>query len=339
MTDQADNAAALRSRLRAVGLSSQAIRAAWPAWWAPEAEASVSARVELRFELARRLGLDPRSLIDPAAEPSFLWRGGRFKRLAAESQREQWAISSFGTTVGRLLLQASADGEPSLLARGPGLLRGAILDAGSPFVSLEDLLALAWAAGVAVAHLRVFPLDQKRMAAMSVRPDRRSAILLAKDAKYPAPIEFYLAHELGHIALGHIAAGGLVVDLEEAVPRLELTDREERAADGYAIELLTGTPGLTVEPFEKPGLGSEIARTVLAAAGRERIEPGILAQLYGFATGEWASVGVALRNIYRGPRDVAASVNEIARGQLRFDALPDDGALFLKAVLGSAPGA
>ena len=41
------------------------------------------------------------------------------------------------------------------------------------------------------------------MNGMLVQVGHRFAILLARDANYPAPIAFYLAHELGHAALGH----------------------------------------------------------------------------------------------------------------------------------------
>ena len=62
----------LKRRLQDVGLSGPAINAAWPRWWSEAAEASSSARAELRFSLARKLGLDPSSLLDESAEPRFV---------------------------------------------------------------------------------------------------------------------------------------------------------------------------------------------------------------------------------------------------------------------------
>src|SRR5437588_12250307 len=71
---QPRNAASLlRQKLLHLGLTRQAVDAAWPAWWSEEAEASASARVELRFSVARKLGLDPRSLLEDPSQPRFVW--------------------------------------------------------------------------------------------------------------------------------------------------------------------------------------------------------------------------------------------------------------------------
>ena len=45
------------SGLQQLGLSDAAINAAWPEWWSEAAEPSPSASLDLRFSLARKLGL------------------------------------------------------------------------------------------------------------------------------------------------------------------------------------------------------------------------------------------------------------------------------------------
>lgn len=111
-------------------------------------------------------------------------------------------ISSFGTALSRLLLEATPNPgvfEPMTAAQ----LRQLLLN-GRPHVGLLELLMASWSMGIPVIHLRVYPLSAKRMSAMSVRVGDRFAILLARDAVYPAPIAFHVAHELGHIFLGHL---------------------------------------------------------------------------------------------------------------------------------------
>ena len=101
------NGAEFRLKLRRFGLSSAAIDAAWPDWWSEAAEASPSAAAELRFSLARKLGLDPRSLLDEDEQPRFVWHDEvAFKHLRTESEWEKAALGSFGVSVARLLLQA-----------------------------------------------------------------------------------------------------------------------------------------------------------------------------------------------------------------------------------------
>jgi hypothetical protein len=91
-----------------------------------------------------------------------------------------------------------------------------------------------------VIYLRVFPLPAKKMNGMVVQLGDRFAILLARDANYPAPIAFYLAHELGHAALGHTRDHVAVVEFGDLLTdQGESRDDEEKAADRYALELLT----------------------------------------------------------------------------------------------------
>jgi hypothetical protein len=198
-------------KLREAGFSRGAIRAAWPSWWSEEADASPSGRAELRFALARRLGLEPKPLLGERVE--FVWNDeARFKHLSAEDDVQRAALASFGMSVGRLLLRAT----PGDATRAVGAedLRDAMLRA-SNFVDLHSLIGTCWALGVPVIHLRVFPLEAKSMHAMVVAMDGRHAILLGRDASYPAPVAFTLAHELGHVMLGHLAGAPALVDLKD----------------------------------------------------------------------------------------------------------------------------
>ena len=67
--------------------------------------------------------------------------------------------------------------------------------------------------------LRIFPLKNKAMHAMVVRVRGRYAILLGRDATYPAPVAFTLAHELGHVLLGHLGDAPALVDLRDPCDR------------------------------------------------------------------------------------------------------------------------
>lgn len=331
-----DSADRLRFRLNSLGLSREAVEAAWPRWWSDDADESPSARAELRLGVARRLGLDPRSLLDDQQEPRFLWQEeARFKHLSNEGDLELAGITSFGRAVAALLQQASAPAESSLVGATAQDLRQQILGTGRPFVDLADLLSLCWAVEIPVVHLQVFPWPQKRMAAMTVRLGDRWSILLGKEAQYPAPIAFYLAHEIAHIALGHVEADRLIVDLEgrddEALA--EEVDDEERAADAFALELLTGEPQPKVLP-ESSASAQELARVALEAGPELQIEPGTLAEIFGHSTGKWHIATASLKLIYDQAKPVSAEVNRIARNQLNLDELPGDGVEFLDAVLG-----
>lgn len=331
-----DSGKQLKTRLRGFGLSDSAISAAWPRWWSDEADASPSAQAELRFSVARRLGLDPRSLLDDREDPRFLWREeARFKHLSGEGDVERAGITSFGRAVGAIVVGATPTPDVNIAGARALDLRRQILQSGRPFVHLLDLLSLAWSFGVPVIHLRVFPWTHKRMAAMSVRLGDRCAVLLGKDSGYPAPIAFYIAHELGHLALAHLAADRLIVDLDDVNPTAQADDGEESAADEFALELLTGDRRPTVLPLVTGRRSArELARVALGSADALHIEPGTLAQCFGYSTGEWATATRALTHIYARSIPTWTVVNAVARRQLKLDRLPEDATDFLDVVLG-----
>jgi hypothetical protein len=334
----AGSAKELRAALRRLGLSGDAIRAAWPAWWSEQADASVSARAELRFSVARRLGLDARSLFEDGG-PRFLWRDeARFKHLSGESDLERAGITSFGRAVASSVISASPPPAGSIQGVSASQLRSALLRSAQRYVDLVDLLALAWGVGAPVVQLRVFPWPRKRMAAMTVNVRERSAVLLGKDSTFPAPIAFYLAHELGHVALGHTAGERLIVDLETESTPFD-SDDEEHSADEFALELLTGDPRPEVVLSNASAAPSarELARIATHAAPALGIEPGILAQCFGYSTGYWKVVTGSLKLIYGQRTPVWQTVNKVARSQLDLERLPADAREFVETVLGSSP--
>ncbi|WP_234835341.1 ImmA/IrrE family metallo-endopeptidase [Sinorhizobium meliloti] len=318
----------LRQQLRRSGLSEKAIDAAWPAWWSDELEASPSSRAELRFTLARKLGLSPKPLLGERVE--FIWRDrARFKHLAAGDDVRQDAITSFGVSVAKLLIKATAAVEfPPVRADE---LRSAVLSQ-APFVDLRSLVTICWGLGIPVIHLRVFPLDRKSMHAMVVEDQGRYAVLLGRDSQYPAPIAFTLAHELGHVMLGHLHGTSAIVDLEESEYDIP-GDPQEDEADTFAISLLTGSanPEITanVDNFGPKAL----AQAVLDAGPRHGIEPGTLALCLAHRMQKWPAAMAALQHIYTAGKPVWQEVNGIANSQLRWAELSDDSAGFLENVM------
>jgi hypothetical protein len=323
-----------RRRLKAIGLSDPAIKAAWPDWWSDDADPSTSARLELRFSVARKLGLDARSVLDEEGVPRFIWKDeARFKHLSGETDLERAAISSFGRSVGALLTSGSSAGQFSLIGMNVATLRSAVLSA-QPYVRLLDLLSLSWSAGIPVAHLRVFPAARKRMAAMAVAIGERRAVLLAKDSMYPPHIAFYLAHELAHIALEHLRADAAIVDMEADTLATGSADTEETEADRFALEFLTGRADLRLVPagdYNAPGLADIALRT----STELQIEPGTIALCFGYSTGNWAVANSAMHFIYKEARPVWNEVNRVTMTQLDLGQLPSDSIPYLTAVLGT----
>ena len=320
----------LRRALRKSGLSEHAINAAWPEWWSDDAEKSPSARAELCFAVARKLGLAPKPLYDEKVE--FVWRDrARFKNGLPQSEPERDALSSFGVSVARLLLTMVEANAPTRVTAER--LRKAIL-AHTPIVSFVDLISTCWALGIPVVHLRVFPLPTKSMSAMVVRCDGRFAILLGRDSFFPAPVSFTLAHEVGHIMLGHLADEGTsIVDLEEPGVSNADEDDEERSADAFALKLLTGREHLEIKVEGARVTSRALAAAVIVAGPPAGIEPGTLALCYAYQEKAWAVGMGSLKYIYPEARAVWQDVNNIAARHFDWSRISDDNADFIRALL------
>ena len=230
--------------LRQAGITARAIDAVWPEWWSSDAESSFSATTELRYTVARRLGMSPRSLFE--GPPRFAWRDeSKIQEPRRGLVQEAAILSSFGVAVGRCAVAAMPDQEAlsdSITARG---LRGSILES-SNVVDLNGLLAFCWGVGIPVLQLQLFPLSQKRMEAITVRTGDRYVILMGRESKFPAQVAYILAHEIGHIVLGHVS--GLIALLDVGDPlKITNADDEEQNADRFTLEVLTGDPAPIIE--------------------------------------------------------------------------------------------
>lgn len=318
---------ALRSKLRAHGLTDEVVNLAWPSWWTDEAEASASAQAELRFTVARRLGLDARSLLEHD-EPSFLWKVASFKNLGTVTEAEIYANVSFGTSLARVLTAAVPSVPlPDLSA---GRLRAELKRSG-PIV-LPSILSLCWAIGIPVVQLAVFPLPARRMVAMTVKVGDRFAILLAKESRFPAQIAYYLAHELGHIAKGHLASTPAMVEVEDPLENRTRDEPEELAADAYALELLTGESEPRVLTEARRYSAAGLARAAVESAAELGIDAGTLLLCFGHSTGRWDKATAALKKIYSRDDAVGLTINRAALSQL-VD-LSDENEQFVRGAMG-----
>lgn len=204
-----ENASKLKKRLKEAGFNDPLIDAAWPEWWSEEASLSESARAELRFSIARKLGLSATSLYHD--DIAFMWKDeARFKHLASDTDELKEILTSFGISVARILLKNISERQKAQQIEAKQIRESILLN--RTFVDLQSLVATCWALGIPVIHLRVFPQRAKRMHAMVAKVGDGHAILLARDSNYPADVAFTLAHEIGHIMLGHISTNSPIVD-------------------------------------------------------------------------------------------------------------------------------
>lgn len=321
------NAKNIRDSLKTAGYTNAAVNAVWPSWWHPEADNSASAIGELCFSIARKLGINPMSLLDDNIIPTpSIGLNAVFKHLKKDDQHNIGILSAFGVGIGRLVTRATDATDVDIYNLKAKELRAILLKKGN-VVSFHSLLALCWGLGIPVLHLKVFPLETKAMSAMAVNIDGRYAILLAKDSTYPASPSFLLAHELGHIIGQHLANSSAIVDLDV---NDNTYDAQEKEADSFAQKLLIGDKKIKIAI--EPKSGKKLAEYLLSIYGELNIEPGILALHIGHLTGNWDIANSALNYIYTTQKDVATEVNRMAFGGMDMTRFSQDELDYLYSV-------
>lgn len=333
----------LVQRLLDAGLANELVEASLPDWWTPQEQSSSSARTMVALLLARRLSLDPETLLDDNVPIGFLHAGPtKFKHMRLGAGERLDALVGFARGVGRIVLSALAPETRRPVPADPMELRRAILSSGRPFVSFGDAIAVCWSLGIPVLHLRLFPARTKGVTAMAVRLGQRYAILVARETGFEAQYMFHVVHEIGHIALGHLEGTSAIVEADPTDPANAaeelVDDDEERAADAYAQALLTGSSNFEVvrdtlrNPAPYSGTGRELADLAVTNAAQLGVDPGHIVMCFGHSTGDWG-LAMAAAKLLPSQRDKPGTlVNRVLWQQIDSDIVDRQAVDFLQAV-------
>ncbi|WP_312935247.1 ImmA/IrrE family metallo-endopeptidase [Pseudomonas sp.] len=228
------------SALHSHGLSRRNLAGLMPEWWSAEVEASPGAAQRAKIYLARALSLQIRAFSENPPRVAFdLPDQKRFKLSAKTSEDDVAVAVALAKSASRIALNAMDSGYSQLPASAAEI-RARILTGGALWVGLEQILDLCWATGIPVLHLASPLLGRKKMDGIAMSIKGRPSIVLSNVRKQGFLL-FHLAHELGHIALGHLSENGAIVDDEIKNDECEEgRNFQEIEADRFAIELLTG---------------------------------------------------------------------------------------------------
>ncbi|QCI15344.1 ImmA/IrrE family metallo-endopeptidase [Pseudomonas putida] len=228
------------SALHSYGLSKRNLASLMPEWWSAEIEATPGAAQRAKIYLAKALSLQIRAFSENPPRVAFdLPNEKRFKLSAKTSEDDVAVAVALAKSGSRIALNAM-DGKYSPLPASAAQIRARILGGGAQWVGLKQILDLCWESGIPVLHLASPLLGRKKMDGIAMSIKGRPSIVLSNVRKQGFLL-FHLAHELGHIALGHLSENGAIVDDEiKKHESEEGRNYQEIEADRFAIELLTG---------------------------------------------------------------------------------------------------
>ncbi|MDO9235737.1 MAG: hypothetical protein Q7U28_06840 [Aquabacterium sp.] len=305
----------LLSRLNSVGIPSTFARKMLPVWWEDEIASDPAGLQQAQLYLARAFNIDLRSLASRQGKPEFKASLRKFK-LSKNVTEDMVSLSAnYVTGIARLVLQAEPSRQQCPVPGDPATLRSEIL-VDHPCVSLQALLAWCNKSGIPVLHIDKVP--GRKMTGLVVRNDGRFAIVLSKKG-HPALLLFHLAHELGHIARGHLSADGFVADV-----KIDTTngDADEKEADAYAIRLLNGAEVRYGTNGPMPS-AKVLFKAAVAKGLQEQVDPGHIIANFGHNQSRYAQAAEALKLI-DGAQQGGDVINEAFFSALNQDRLSDD---------------
>jgi hypothetical protein len=197
-------------------------------------------------------------------------------------------------------------------------------------VGLEELLDYCWLVGIPVLHINYFPRGAKRPDGFTLRLHKRPIIVLCREERQPSWLLFILAHELGHIGRGHIPEDGALIDerLQENEP-----DQEEKEADEFALEVLTGGPETRIGTDGRWPNMRELADLAVRIGKRWAIDPGHIVLNYANTMGStFFPVARGALNLLYPDADAIETVRNKLAANLDWDRLPEDSSAFLMRI-------
>jgi hypothetical protein len=205
--------------------------------WIETAFDSKSGMVELKTFLSRNTGLQITS--DGHLAPKDL-PAACFKTNAATSVEQVTAARSMATACARLVAKATKIPYTRLPDAADAFREQVLRQNSKPWIDLSMLLSACWAHGVPVLFLPSLPVQGRKMEGMVTYVSDRPVIILTKKVPHPDWLLFILAHEIGHLAKGHLPEdeGQAIVDDTVEVKTGDDRDQQEREANGFATHLL-----------------------------------------------------------------------------------------------------
>ena len=313
-------------------------RSLLPSWITDEVLSDDSASSEIAAILAKRLGLRPSPLFSPTPHVETLRRRDtKYKRSIPNRSKNLVAATSVAVAVAESVAAACTTVFTPLPSSAAELRQWLLSSFPGNWLSLRNLLLACWSSGVPVVYLAELGDGVSKMDGMVVEAMGRPVVVLSKASGLWAWQLFILAHEVGHIALGHVETDEILIDEEigSSSYAMEDGDLDERAADAFAIELLNGRPDATYQISESQVNASTLAEAAFQYGKAHQVDPGHIVLNYAHKSKAWG-LGVAAANILQGTQPPAADViNEAMWRYIDAEALPDDTVEFLRQATGS----
>lgn len=318
---------ALYEKLKDFGISTTYVKEnGLPSWWDEELNNKPVAVLECSGYIANRFGLDLKSLLSKDKTIQFSGLTQTKFKQRANNQKSDIAHGLAHRLAEIIAYGCEIDFTP--LPRNADEIRQEILQTHST-INLSSLVDYCWEKGIAVAHFNQFPKDKTKFDGMIQWHNQRPVIIISVNYKESPRLAFILAHELGHLALGHITEG----DLFDDEIKFKTDDREEQEANQFAVKLLLDDCDNCFGDKEFHNKDHLIKKAEAIASENPTIDIGSIILNNAWHNDNWGFANKALQKLY--PEDDGQKfINEYLANKLDWDVFDDDSYEYLEQVLG-----
>jgi len=303
----------------------------FPDWWDDEAASDPSAFYELNLTIAKRLGLDFKSLLDNNQEIRFRNSGTcLFKTTNGTENANIEQVQALARTLAEMVAISTPVPYKKLPSSALDI-RKTILAQSKPWIGFVELVDYLWANGVPVLYLANLHPNWRKMEGMVTVVNNRPVIILTKHELSCAWQLFILAHEVGHIICSHLDN---VQTLADDKITENNTDPIEQAANKAAIELLTADSDTKIVSYSGTWLtADDLAIQSIHFGKHGLIDPGHVALNYGKSMKQIPTARAALKTIEPDSNAPSFLTRKLVEN-IADDVLPEESYLYLLKMCG-----
>ncbi len=317
-------------RLKELGIDKRYIHEVLlPEWWNDEMLTTKAGFIQTASTIAKNLSVGLSELLDTGATLALKTPIEiRFKtRNRQGSLADQFFPNSISAKLSKVVFKSFGN-EIEINPSTSSEMRREYFTR-NKFLDLAGLTDFLWSKGIPVVYISKIPAKVPKFDGMTYKINGRPIIVVSSKRAQDAWLLFILAHELGHIFLGHLSdSENGIIDTDIS----ELNNSEEEQANNYAIEFLindiNNLPSKTImsNPFKIANVARECARLL-------QVDPGQVALMTAYRDKTFPTVSKAL-NILNPNADAAAVIKSKMAEHLKLDELSGEDREFFERITG-----
>lgn len=312
----------LYSKINKAGFNRTFINKVLPEWWDDALADTPSGKQYASLHLARVFSLVPDSLKDNAEVARFnLGSCHHFKHRVNLGEEDLNVATAVAYSAARIVAENFKIPFEQVKDLSWGAIREQILKI-DKWVTLPALINFCHSIGIPVVYIKNFPTKAAKMAGVALQVSGRPVIVLTQVKNYGYML-FDLAHELGHIVMGHLndQNGGIFVDRKI---ESNATDRLESEANRFAFGVISGKEELRIIPTHSYLTGPKLATAAQVFAEEHAVDPTHIALNYGYSIGHWGVAINAVKIICDGKPTDQSLVKQLMMDAIDHETINDD---------------